>query len=284
MAMSFDLLKLQSAGEFLRHQYALPRNITKLPLADEDYLQKWQGAEAAEVLTFLQDKLALPAKANSWENEAALKIFFAETLGGRLPVITVESHHDFCLLEAILNGRQILLDLPQTVNAFTLRAKAAAILDQRIILLNRAPYSNISASLLGLQEDEWLHKSQLIRLAHESTHYETLRLLGGMRNHPLDEIAADAMGQIAAFGDFSAERQRLFFGLQKGKDICTGRLSFYTKKLRPQEQAKVYSAVDRVLDDVAAEIAAWSKSKGPRVELLFSLTGKSIASRLQGEI
>ena len=46
---------------------------------------------------------------------------------------------------------------------------------------------------LSLTSDEWLKKSYKLRLRHEAAHYETLRILGGMKNHALDEILADLM-------------------------------------------------------------------------------------------
>ena len=103
---------------------------------------------------------------------------------------------------------------------------------------------------MNLSVKEWLEKSYQIRLRHESAHYETLRLLGGMKNHALDEILADCFGQIAAFGEFSAPRQRIFFGLTKGGSYCDGRLSFYCQKVLPTELPKIYRAVDEYLDEV----------------------------------
>lgn len=117
-------------------------------------------------------------------------------------------------------------------------------------MLNAAPYSNISAEKIGLSVEEWLKKSYQIRLRHESAHYETLRLLGGMKNHALDEILADSLGQIAALGEFSAERQRIFFGLTKGGSKCDGRLNFYCQKVLAEDLPKVYRAVDEYLEEV----------------------------------
>ena len=139
---------------------------------------------------------------------------------------------------------------PLTVNAFTIPCRAEKIYRHRVILLNAAPYSNISAEKIGLTSDDWLKKSYLIRLRHESAHYETLRLLGGMKNHALDEILADCLGQMAAFGEFSAKRQRIFFGLEKGGSKCDGRLNFYCQKVLPGDLVEIYRAVDEYLNEV----------------------------------
>ena len=237
-----------TAQEYLKHCYTLPKVFPALPLPNEDFLRHWEENSGAAVLSFFYEKLNLNTKNFTWQNVDGLKISFVQTFGGKLPVIDTANHDDFLNVEALVNGRNNLLELPPTVNAFTISAKNEKIRAHRLILLNSAPYSNIPASKLNLRESEWLEISHAVRLNHEAAHYETLRILGGMKNHALDEILADAMGQIAAFGNFSAERQRLFFGLS-GKE-CTGRLSFYCKKIIPAEREIVYSAVDEVLDIV----------------------------------
>ena len=155
--------------------------------------------------------------------------------------------------------------LPETVNAFTIPAQIDGE-RHRIILLNRAPYSNVPAEKLSLTAQDWLKKSHALRLRHESAHYETLRLFGGMKNHALDEILADCLGQIAAFGNFDADRQRLFFGLEKGGSKCTGRLQFYCQKVFPTERTKIYAAVDKFLDKISVN----GKSE---LEILCELAG-----------
>ena len=162
---------------------------------------------------------------------------------------------------------------PLTVNAFTIPCKAEAIWRHRVILLNAAPYSNISAEKLSLTAEDWLEKSHKLRLRHESAHYETLRLFCGMRNHALDEILADCLGQIAAFGDFDADRQRLFFGLHGDK--CDGRLQFYCKNVLTEELPKIYSSVDIFLDLLAADIKSNNLGENT-VELFKKLACSSI--------
>ena len=275
--------KEQTAAEYLLHCYVIPAKKPTLPLKDEAFVSKWQKAEGSGVLNFLSYDLGLPAFAFHWEDEDNLCIYFAQTAGGNLPVIATGTHEDFQTMEALLGGRQIKRELPLTVNAFTLEARAEKIFHHRILLLNRAPYSSIPAEALGLSEEEWLKRSNRLRLAHECAHYETLRLLGCMKNHALDEILADTFGQIAAFGNFSAERQRLFFGLVQGEDTCTGRLSFYTRNVRCEDRAEIYRTVDRVLDMIEAEIQEMLSRKADDWEILTSLAGQSIVERLAGE-
>ncbi|MBR5163466.1 MAG: hypothetical protein IKW79_05535, partial [Schwartzia sp.] len=140
---------------------------------------------------------------------------------------------------------------------------------------------NISAEKMGLAKEDWLERSHKLRMRHECAHYETLRIFDDMRNHALDEILADALGQIAAFGSFDGDRQRIFFGLTRGKDTCTGRLSFYCQKVGEEERPKIYKAVDEVLDDVAGELDGLLARKAEDIELLSALAGTSIAERLE---
>jgi hypothetical protein len=120
-----------------------------------------------------------------------------------------------------------------------------------------------------------------------------------MQNHALDEIVADAMGQLAAFGNFSAARQRLFFGLEQSTGRCTGRLSFYCLNVLPWERVEVYRAVDATLDfledrierfltenkrktetkESLSSVKTLLSDKESKYELLSDLAGTSIAER-----
>ena len=242
-----------TAAEYLAHKYELPKEFPKLPLADEDFMSAWSAKENFDVLSFLSQEFELPTEKFDWQNISALKIEFKQTLGGRLPIISTANHDDFCQMVELLTAREAK-KYPLTVNAFTIPCRAEKIYRHRVILLNAAPYSNISSDKLSLTAQDWLKKSYLIRLRHESAHYETLRLLGGMKNHALDEILADCLGQIAAFGEFSANRQRIFFGLTKGgakcDAKCDGRLNFYCQKVLLDDLPKIYRAVDEYLEGV----------------------------------
>ena len=268
--------ELLTAEEYLAHCYNMPKPLPPLPMPDEDFVSQWKEGTGDEVLTFLNRHFNIPTDKFIWNNKSALKIEFAQTLGGRLPVITTANHDDFCQMVALLNGKDDVRKYPITVNAFTMQTKAEGIYRHRVILLNFAPYSNVPAEKLNLNAEEWLKKSHKLRLRHESAHYETLRIFGGMRNHALDEILADGLGQIAAFGDFSAERQRIFFGLHGDK--CDGRLQFYTQKVIPDEIPQIYQAVDSVLDDIACEVNKLLATSDSDISIFETLACRSISS------
>ena len=291
---------MKTVDEYLSHSYSMPEMPSVLPLPAETFVASWKEAEGKEALDFLTEITGRSNKIVPLKDKDALRIFLKETLGGPIPVITTGNHEDFRRVEAMLNGRDVLADVPITVNAFTLQARADNISGHRVILLGQAPYSNVTAQQLGLEEELWMERSFRLRLAHECVHYETLRLFGNMQNHALDEIVADAIGQIAAFGNFSAERQRLFFGLEKGTGRCTGRLSFYCRGVLPWEREKVYQSVDTMLDLIEAELTRFlagnaepSTTKGAlfdfsdilsdkkvKYELLALLSGTSIAEKI----
>ncbi len=94
-----------------------------------------------------------------------------------------------------------------------------------------------------------------------------------MKNHALDEILADTLGQIAAFGNFSANRQKLFFGLKNGE--CDGRLNFYVQKVFPEDRKKIFRAVETVLEKIETEIKNCTE-----IEILCKIAGKSILDRI----
>lgn len=262
---------LLTASEYLAHRYELPRTFPELPLSDEEFVLEWSAKKDSEVLEFLNSEFNIPTKNFAWQNVSAMKIEQKQTLGGKLPVISTANHDDFCQMTALLTGREVK-KYPLTVNAFTIPCKAEKIYRHRVILLNEAPYSNISAERLGLTSEDWLKKSQILRLRHESAHYETLRLLGGMMNHALDEILADCLGQIVAFGDFSANRQKIFFGLEEGGEKCSGRLRFYCQKVLAEEIPKIYRAVDKYLD----EVEKIAKKATSELEIFKTLSSRAI--------
>ncbi len=292
---------MMTTDEYLSHCYIIPERPPVLPLPDEAFLSGWKEAKGKAAQELLAENVNRAVAAVSLKNEKAFRVFLAETLGGRLPVVVTGERDDFLCLEAALNGRKEIADIPVTVNAFAMQARTDQTPGYRLLLLGQGPYSNVPARSLGLEEDAWLERSYILRLAHECAHYETLRLFGGMQNHALDEIVADAMGQITAFGNFSAERQRLFFGLEQGTGRCTGRLAFYCRAVLPWERAVVYRSVDAMLDNLENEINGFlTEKKGlseknggassvttlltdkkVKYELLANLAGTSIANRIK---
>jgi hypothetical protein len=158
-----------------------------------------------------------------------------------------------------------------------------------VICLAEAGYSALSGKDVGVENEEWLEKSAAIRLHHECCHYFTLRALGGMKNHALDEVTADCVGQLAAFGRYDASLQRKFFGLKDfdlkdfdlkdGGIVQGGRLGFYVKNLPEGAVPLVCRKVGEALDALEgyleknAEMAETSR----RPELIVKLATLGLA-------
>ena len=96
-----------------------------------------------------------------------------------------------------------------------------------LVLLSRGPYSHVPAAAVGETENEWLDHSDTIRRFHELTHVICRRLCPGDVAPIRDELVADAVGLIAAYGRFDPETEKLFLGIRNGQYIG-GRLGNYT--------------------------------------------------------
>ena len=96
-----------------------------------------------------------------------------------------------------------------------------------LIVLSRGPYSHVDAAALGLPEEAWLDRSDVIRRFHELTHVICRRLYPKDVDAVRDELVADAVGLYAAFGRFDPETEALFLGVRDGRYVG-GRLGNYT--------------------------------------------------------
>jgi hypothetical protein len=185
----------------------------------------------------------------SFERPDELRILVHPTAAGRVPVIVAGARADFMSLVRALVHRNEPVDVPSSMGACIVAgynnwdriaalraawreearncdeqewseelrriAPLTELYHDRFILLSSGPYSAVTASAMGLDEDEWMKLSLTIRLEHECTHYVTRRMLGSMRNSILDEIIADYMGIVAAAGRYDAEWFLRFMGLER---------------------------------------------------------------------
>ena len=132
-----------------------------------------------------------------------------------------------------------------------------------LILLHEAPYGSVPAASLPISLDErgWIHASSILRLEHEITHLTTKQYLGEMRLNLLDELIADAMGQLMALGGFSAE---VF------ERCLQHRWKAYVAELEPEEAQVAVELVRARARELEVALSAW---RGPvvvraRAELL----------------
>ena len=126
----------------------------------------------------------------------------------------------------------------------------------RLIVLSRGPYSGVPAEELELEDDVWLDRSLVIRREHECTHYFTLRVLGSMRNHLLDELVADYVGLQAAFGSYRAAIAQRFLGID-GPARADGRIHHYRGELSDE----AFEALGRIVRRATEEMESWSSAR-----------------------
>jgi hypothetical protein len=234
------------ADKYLEHKYPKPEP-RDFPLPDENFIKVWDA--------WLKGG-GFPGEAGALLESA--RVWLEATPAGRVPVVYTEDRRTFERLTAILSEEDQTAEnvFPASVKAFTILCAHPMFQGHRVILLAKAGYSALSGESVGRGDEEWMEKSATIRLHHECCHYFTLRVLGGMKNHALDEVVADCVGQLAAFGGYSASLQRKFFGLE-GKDriAAGGRLGFYVKILPEDAISLVCEKVNEALDGLEGYLA-----------------------------
>jgi hypothetical protein len=234
-----DLTDIFMADRYLEHRYAAPGRVD-FPFPDEDFTSAWTAWQ--------EERGCFPDEIGSLLEEEGVKVWLEATPAGRIPAVYTENRRTFETLTALMSAENEGNSLPESVNAFTVPCKHPSFRGHRVIFLHRAGYSAISGESVGMGEQEWIEKSAVMRLRHECCHYFTLRVLGGMKNHALDEVTADCVGQLAAFGRYSASLQRKFFGLEEDGVGRGGRLWFYVNKLPGGAIAPVCGKINEALD------------------------------------
>jgi hypothetical protein len=117
---------------------------------------------------------------------------------------------------------------------FRVFATRKELYQDRFIILSAGPYSGISAADAGMANDEWLARSLVIRREHECAHYFSHRVFATMRNHIFDELVADFVGLVRAFGTYRVDLAPRFLGLEAYPTIrAGGRLGLYCGTLSP---------------------------------------------------
>lgn len=97
-----------------------------------------------------------------------------------------------------------------------------------LVVLSRGPYSHVDAAAVGETEAEWLDHSDTIRRYHELTHVICRRQYPGDIAPIRDELVADAVGLVAAYGRFDPLLERRFLGIDADGRYIGGRLGNYT--------------------------------------------------------
>lgn len=108
-----------------------------------------------------------------------------------------------------------------------------------VLIVSKGYYSALKPEYINMNSDEWLEKSKTIRIYHEISHYISRKLFIENKEVLRDEIVADAIGFIAAFGYYDSLLARKVLGIDNEKFNRDGRLINYVS----EEELDIY--IDR---------------------------------------
>ena len=197
------------------------------------------------------------------ERPDALALTFSDGVAGLLPLLIAGTRADFESLVRAFTERNEPRDVPASMGACFVKglnnwdrvaryrreweaangtagddeawreelgrfAAQKARYQDRFVILSRGPYSGVAAADVGVPEAEWLERSIVVRAEHESTHDLTWRLFGSIRSHATDEIVADFVGLVRAFGTYPDGIARRLLGVDNlPRFRAGGRLANY---------------------------------------------------------
>ncbi len=184
------------------------------------------------------------------EDPGALELAIHDTLAGAVPVIVAGTRADFESLVRAFCSRNEPTPVPASMGAchvaglnnwdriaayrssweaqgpgrrdepdawqdeFRRLVPRKHLYQDRFVILSRGPYSNVSAAEAGLPASEWRERSLVLRREHECTHHFTLRVFGRLANNVLEELLADFVGLVRAFGVYRPDLAASFLGLE----------------------------------------------------------------------
>ena len=98
---------------------------------------------------------------------------------------------------------------------------------ESLIVISKGEYSAVPAQAVGLEKDDWIEKSLRIRLYHESAHIVCRARFAGQKRPVWDELLADCIGLLAAFGVYDRALALRLVGIDKDGSYIGGRLENY---------------------------------------------------------
>ena len=221
-------------------------------------------------------------------------LFMHPTAAGRIPVVLVADRGDFELLVQALTRRNEPEPVPSSMGAcmvagyvnwnrvhavrahwerehgaagwdaaFAALRERKELYQDRFLLASSGPYSGVPAARLGMEHEEWLRLSRVIRVEHECVHYFTRRVFGSMRNALHDELMADYAGIVAAAGEYRADWFLHFLGLEDADRYREGgRLENY--RGTPPLSGDAFAALQPLVRNAAHELEALDYDLGER--------------------
>lgn len=166
-----------------------------------------------------------------------------KTIAGEVEVLSLRNREDFVHACRCLGNRCEPVEIPESTGAMALFGlnnweKVRAGIDNykdSFIILSSGNYSNVTNAYIykesngeiDLSEQEWIEKSIIIRKYHELTHFVMRKLYPDDISFIRDELIADCVGLVAAFGKFDVRLLKLFLGIEGDIYREGGRLQNY---------------------------------------------------------
>lgn len=219
---------------------------------DDHFLERWRMILEFSKKNSMEEAWNLfvsPKYPIEFKKTTELHMEIYPSFAGEIPVIYVSDVDDFENMVTNIVYKGIRPENISKIGASFVFGKAT-----RFIILSLKPYSNVLASELGLEEEEWAKKSIIIRREHECTHYYTKQFFGGARNCLHDELIADFFGIYEAFHCYKADYFMHFIGAKGSRG---DRLKVYTQGL----SQNVYEAIKETAVCAANILEKWSISE-----------------------
>lgn len=171
------------------------------------------------------------------------KLETVNTPAGDVEVLSLRKRDDFVHMCQCLGNKCEPVEIPDSTGAMALFGlnnwdKVRAGLDNykdSFIILSSGNYSNVSNidiknitnGEIDLDEQAWTNKSIIIRKYHELTHFVMRKTYPDDISFIRDELIADCIGLICAFGCFDVRLLKLFLGIEEDTYRQGGRLQNY---------------------------------------------------------
>ncbi len=230
-----------------------------------------------------------------------LKLTLYTSIAGKIPVLIVENRNDFKSIIHALSCRNEPKPIPDSMGAAMIKGlnnwdrlrtlqknwqnqsfqnsldktsllSNKAYYQDKIIVLSKIPYSNVSTEMMGLAPGDWLDKSLKIRLEHECAHYFTLRHFGKMANNMHDELLADYMGICSVLPHYKSDWFLKFIGLEAyPKFRSAGRLKNYLGK--PALSTAAFTILQTIIKKAADNLEIFDQQ--------IQITGEDVDRKLR---
>ena len=166
--------------------------------------------------------------------------------------------------------------VPKSMGACTIsglvnqQKSGAAASKESLIVLSRGEYSAVPAEAVGLEKNEWIEKSLRVRLYHESAHIVCRARFPGQKLPVWDELLADCVGLLAAFGAYDRALALRLLGIDKDGAYIGGRLeNYFDDKENIGRYVSFALQKTQLLQEAARELNASPKSAAISDGVLF---------------